>query len=107
MEKEKIIKALEWCVNKKGCKGCPYLELDEDSCADMLMANALDLIKELEQRIPQAIGNDDITFLVVQSGAGGAVLVHRETKVMYIRINGGISVMLDEEGKPLLWEGAL
>lgn len=106
MQSVKIMKALEWCVNKKGCRGCPYLELDEDNCADILMADALGLIKELYRCKPHTIG-EEITFLVAQTGEGGEVLVHRETKVMYLRINGGISVMLDEEGKPLLWEGAL
>lgn len=34
------------------------------------------------------------------------IIVDTETKVMYmIRGGGGITVMLDADGKPLLWEG--
>ena len=36
------------------------------------------------------------------------VLVHKETKVMYLSVmDGGLTVMLDKDGKPLLYEGAL
>ena len=39
------------------------------------------------------------------------ILVHKETRVMYIKESeshqGGITVMLDENGNPLLWEGEL
>lgn len=62
---------------------------------------------------------EDITFVEVYSFSGNAqkqpfvVFVHKETRVMYISSlvsgdkDGGISVMLDENGKPLLWEGEL
>jgi hypothetical protein len=61
--------------------------------------------------------NENITLVEVVGFSGNnvkqpyRVFVHKETKVMYISyIHGhqaGISVMLDENGKPLLWEGEL
>ena len=36
------------------------------------------------------------------------VLVHKETKVMYMTgYDGGFVVMLNEDGTPMLWEGEL
>lgn len=64
--------------------------------------------------------NGNITFVEVVGFSSNnvkapfSVVVHKETKVMYIRTKehlqggiGGIAVMLDENGKPLLWEGEL
>ena len=59
-------------------------------------------------------GNNTITddrFVVIEDGwADGNrafIMVDKETKVMYLTFNcgGGITVMLDADGKPLLWEG--
>ena len=55
-------------------------------------------------------------FVIVEKYCDGTgldiyILVHNETKVMYMvieEVDGcGISVILDENGKPLLWEGEL
>lgn len=36
------------------------------------------------------------------------ILVHKETKVMYMtQYNGGLTVMLNADGTPMLWEGEL
>ena len=41
-------------------------------------------------------------------GSSAFVLVHKETRVMYITYyHGGTTVMLDEDGKPLIYEGEL
>lgn len=52
---------------------------------------------------------NNITFVEVAKKDCYDILVHEETKVMYIRYNkdyrAGLSVMLDENGKPLLWKG--
>lgn len=46
-DREKIIKALEYCSN--GCSpSCPYLNVD--CCYDLLSADALTLLKEQEHR---------------------------------------------------------
>lgn len=51
------------------------------------------------------------TFVIVEDShlRGYRVVYHRKTKVMYTvscGSNSGIfTVMVDEEGKPLLWEG--
>ncbi len=56
--------------------------------------------------------HEDVTFVVVsEQNNGFDILVHKETKVMYIRYRSGnpyaLSVMLDATGKPLLWKGEL
>ncbi len=41
-------------------------------------------------------------------GSSAFVLVHKETRVMYITYyQGGTTIMLDEDGKPLIYEGEL
>jgi hypothetical protein len=53
-------------------------------------------------------------FVIVEKYRDGTgldiyILVHNETKVMYMLIEEvdgcGITVIVDENGKPLLWEG--
>ncbi len=51
---------------------------------------------------------DDVTLVRVTQSDYYDILVHEETKVMYIRYHNGhqagISVMIDEDGKPLLYK---
>ena len=58
-------------------------------------------------------GNETIVddrFEIVEDGWTNSnrafIMVDKETKVMYLMFNGGggITVMLDADGKPLLWE---
>ena len=54
--------------------------------------------------------NSDISmFVVVESSGDFKVVYHRETKVMYVKtcVDYGctFTVMVDADGKPLLWEG--
>lgn len=56
----------------------------------------------------------DEPFVVVQNyvddaGSRIVIYVHKETRVMYLSRNqhGGVIVMLDTDGKPLIWEGEL
>lgn len=48
-------------------------------------------------------------FIVVYSDFSNAIYADKETNVLYFwhsgGYSGGLSVMLDENGKPLLWEG--
>ena len=49
-------------------------------------------------------------FVVVESTGSWYVVYHKETKVMYVVSNGHynlgtFTIMLDENGKPLLWQG--
>lgn len=39
------------------------------------------------------------------NGSSCSILVDTETNVMYLSYWKGITVMLDTDGKPLLWEG--
>lgn len=52
---------------------------------------------------------DNVTFVEVARTDYYNIWVHKETRVMYIRYfnrnQAGISVMLDQDGKPLLWQG--
>ena len=41
-------------------------------------------------------------------GYGAFILVHKETRVMYMAYyQGGTTVMVDEDGKPLVYKGEL
>ena len=61
--------------------------------------------------------SENITLIEVVGFSGNnakqpyTILVHKETRVMYIAENksyqGSMSIMLDENGKPLLWQGEL
>ena len=48
-------------------------------------------------------------FITINISIREKIFIHKKTKVMYLIVerNGGsgITVMLDENGKPLLWEG--
>lgn len=52
MDREKVIKALECCLNENVCPqnkcvDCPYKETDiEESCIDKLQRDSLDLLKQ-------------------------------------------------------------
>lgn len=54
---------------------------------------------------------DDVTMVMVADGSRFSIYVHKETRVMYIGDTGynqgSLTVMIDEDGKPLLWEGEL
>lgn len=50
----------------------------------------------------------EVAFVTPEQGMGVHVLVHKETRVMYIvQYRGGIAVMLNPDGTPMLWEGEL
>ena len=58
--------------------------------------------KQTEQHLMVCI--DDFSI----GGYGAYILVHKETRVMYLsHYQGGTTVMLDEDGKPLIYEGEL
>lgn len=54
---------------------------------------------------------DGITMILVENGDYFNIYVHKETRVMYIgesnTYQGSMSIMLDENGDPLLWDGDL
>ena len=52
---------------------------------------------------------DRSMFVLIEEGATYSIVYHRETKVMYAISAGGynsgdFTVMVDEEGKPLLYQ---
>ena len=55
--------------------------------------------------------NDQVTFVRVMHDYSDcfSIFIHKETKVMYVAYygGGGMSVMLDAQGKPLIWRGNL
>ena len=58
MEKEQIIKALEWCSELRLCVDCPmrtegYFSHSGNACRKSLMENALALIKQQDEQIFQ------------------------------------------------------
>ena len=52
-----------------------------------------------------------ITMVHIQKTADFSIYVHKETKVMYIcktdAYESGVTALIDENGKPLLYEGNL
>jgi hypothetical protein len=48
-------------------------------------------------------------FITVEKWKNSAIVYDKETKVMYLVVNiyngGGVTVLVDENGKPLLYEG--
>ena len=54
---------------------------------------------------------DGVTMVKISITQDFGIFVHKETKVMYIRdcttYGGGLTALIDENGKPLLYEGEL
>ena len=47
-----------------------------------------------------------VEFISISTNTLAEIYVHKKTRVMYLWANGGgLTIMLDENGKPLLWEG--
>ena len=50
MDREKVIKGLEYCIADEYCDECPYtddcFEIDDKPYAEQLMRDALELLKE-------------------------------------------------------------
>lgn len=56
--------------------------------------------------------SDQKRFVLVEHTWGYEIMVDRETRVMYVVSNGSynhgtFTLMVDENGKPLTWEGEL
>lgn len=50
----------------------------------------------------------DERLVIVESTSDYAIVVDKKTKVMYVHYyRGGAVIMVDENGKPLRWEGKL
>ena len=43
-----VIKVLETCFYRDGCKDCPYENLDIESCSRAAVADAIDVMKKLQ-----------------------------------------------------------
>ena len=50
-DREKVIRGLECCTETDDCNSCPYFEKPEYCSEDVLMRDALALLKEQEQEI--------------------------------------------------------
>lgn len=48
IDKDKVIKGLEYCVGHHLCFGCGYYDPDNTRCQKELMRDALELLKEQE-----------------------------------------------------------
>lgn len=53
--------------------------------------------------------NYEDKFMIIYLEYEDKIYVHKDTKVMYLFVKSGygagLSVMLDQDGKPLLWQG--
>lgn len=67
-------------------------------------------VKKMESANDAATNNGDISmFVVIEKGVTYKIVYHRDTKVMYAISDGGynagnFTVMLDPNGKPLLYQ---
>lgn len=65
---------------------------------------------KMESANDAAVNDGDRSmFVVIENGVTYRIVYHRDTKVMYAISNGGynagnFTVMVDEEGKPLLYQ---
>lgn len=89
-------------------------------CALLILLTLLLLITQLTACGATAVEREEISstsmFVVVEEAYDWTVVYHRQTKVMYVystpryghgeaRCNSSFTVMLDEDGMPLLWRG--
>lgn len=53
IDKEKVLKGLECCADRTGklCKTCPYDFIHNENCMGDMARDALELIKEQEEKI--------------------------------------------------------
>ena len=55
MDREKVIKGLEYCIADEYCDGCPYMddcfEIDDKPFGEQLMRDAFELLKEQEAEL--------------------------------------------------------
>ena len=53
VDREKVLKGLESCANRTGalCKTCPYDFIHNENCMGDMARDALELIKEQEEKI--------------------------------------------------------
>lgn len=63
-----------------------------------------------ETQVEASVGSQESMFVIVESTTLWKVVYHKETKVMYTASNskynrGTFSLLVDENGKPLLWQG--
>ena len=63
-------------------------------------------------KVTHEIEHDRSMFVNVENANCWSVYYHKDTKVMYVCSKGGynsgnMTVMLDVDGKPLLWEEAI
>ena len=61
-------------------------------------------IKQYEAEIKVESKEDD-RFEIIQEWTNNFVFYDKETKVQYYYIYDGVTVLLDKDGKPLLYEG--
>lgn len=63
-----------------------------------------------QQYVETEITSSNSMFVKVESSSSWDVVYHKDTKVMYVVSRGGdncgnFTLMVDEDGKPLLWQG--
>lgn len=72
-DREKVIEALDHCMETK-CKGCPYLHEESGSmCYDTLMGDAAELLKAQEPRVlslEEVLGGDECWFEYINGYCG-------------------------------------
>lgn len=61
-ELEKVIRGLECCTETDDCNSCPYFEKPEYCSEDVLMRDAIALLKEQEAVKPKVVNADDFLW---------------------------------------------
>ena len=55
IDREKVVKGLEYCTGNQLCSGCGYYDPDNVRCQKDLMRDALELLKEQEPVTPKEV----------------------------------------------------
>ena len=97
-DREKVIKALEYCVLSNDCRPCEYwMEFDDTGC--QIMKDALALLKEQEAK-PPAIMQDAEGIWSTCSICG-----HKLRPILAMKMDTHFPKFCSECGQPVLWEG--
>lgn len=76
----------------------------------LCLISMVSLVGCVEQEVETEITSSSSMFVKVENSESWYVVYHKDTKVMYVVSKGGyncgnFTLMVDEDGKPLLWQG--
>ena len=70
-----------------------------------LLAVLICLMVQLTLKIRYETKEENRIFTTVQDVSGGTIVRHKETNVLYFCEYGGMTVLLNADGTPMVWDG--